>query len=65
MIQDNLFTALISLIILKGQVGSVVVPVTAPMVIESLAEQYRGKVVRTKSAIQDFLDKVLTQEAAA
>ena len=63
-IQDNLFTALISLIILKGQVGSVVVPVTAPMVIESLAEQYRGKVVRTKSAIQDFLDKVLTQEAA-
>jgi len=63
-IQDNLLTALISLIILKGQSGSVVVPVTAPMVIESLAEQYRGKVVRTKTAVQDFLDKVLTQAAA-
>ncbi|MDD4334007.1 MAG: mannose-1-phosphate guanyltransferase [Desulfotomaculaceae bacterium] len=63
-IQDNLLTALISLIILKSRSGSVVVPVTAPMVIESLAEQYRGKVVRTKTAIQDFLDKVLTQEAA-
>lgn len=63
-IQDNLLTALISLIILKGQSGSVVVPVTAPMVIESLAEQYRGKVVRTKTAVQDFLDKVLAQAAA-
>ncbi|MDD2553291.1 MAG: sugar phosphate nucleotidyltransferase, partial [Desulfotomaculaceae bacterium] len=63
-IQDNLLTVLISLIILKGQSGSVVVPVTAPMVIESLAEQYRGKVVRTKTAPQDFLDKVLTQESA-
>lgn len=63
-IQDNLLTVLISLIILKGQSGSVVVPVTAPRVIESLAEQYRGKVVRTKTALQDFLDKVLAQEAA-
>lgn len=62
-IQDNLLTVLISLIILKGQSGSVVVPVTAPRVIESLAEQYRGKVVRTKTALQDFLDKVLAQDA--
>lgn len=63
-IQDNLLTALISLVILKGQSGPVIVPVTAPMVIELLAEQYRGKVVRTKTALQDFLDKVLAQEAA-
>ncbi|MFX4262020.1 sugar phosphate nucleotidyltransferase [Pelotomaculum propionicicum] len=63
-IKDNLLTVLISLIILKGQSGPVVVPVTAPRVIESLAEQYRGKVVRTKTALQDFLDKVLAQEDA-
>ncbi|MFA4885598.1 MAG: nucleotidyltransferase, partial [Desulfotomaculaceae bacterium] len=62
-IQDNLLTALLSLIILKGQKGPVVVPVTAPMVIEALAERYQGKVVRTKTALQDFLDKVLAQEA--
>lgn len=62
-IQDNLLTALLSLIILKGQAGPVVVPVTAPMAIEALAERYRGKVVRTKTALQDFLDKVLVQEA--
>jgi mannose-1-phosphate guanylyltransferase/phosphomannomutase len=62
-IQDNLLTALLSLIILKGQKGPVVVPVTAPMVIEALAERYQGKVVRTKTALQDFLDKVLAQES--
>ncbi len=62
-IQDNLLTALLSLIILKGQKGPVVVPVTAPLVIEALAERYQGKVVRTKTALQDFLDKVLAQEA--
>jgi len=62
-IQDNLLTVLLSLIILKGQGGPVVVPVTAPMVIEALAERYQGKVVRTKTALQDFLDKVLAQEA--
>lgn len=59
-IQDDLLTALISLIILKGQGGSVIVPVTAPGTIEELAGRYRGKVIRTKTALQDFLDKVLT-----
>ncbi len=62
-IQDDLLTALLSLIILKGQDGgSVVVPVTAPMTIEALAERYQGKVVRTKTAVQDFLDNVLSRD---
>jgi len=61
-IQEDLLTALISLIILKEQKGPVVVPVTAPQAIEELAERYRGRVVRTKTAIQDFLDKILAQE---
>lgn len=61
-IQEDLLTALLSLIILKGEGGQVVVPVTAPRVIEAMAEQYRGRVVRTKTALQDFLDKVLAGE---
>jgi len=61
-IQEDLLTALISLIILKEQGGPVVVPVTAPQTIEMLAERYQGKVIRTKTAIQDFLDRILAQE---
>ena len=56
-IQDEMLTALLALIILKGQGGTVVVPVTAPRAIETLAERYRGRVVRTKTALQDFLEK--------
>lgn len=62
-VQEDLLIALISLIILKERGGTVVVPVTAPRAIETLAERYRGKVVRTKTAPQDFLDKVLTDAA--
>lgn len=58
-IQDEMLTALLALIILKGQGGTVVVPVTAPRAIETLAERYRGRVVRTKTALQDFLEKVM------
>lgn len=61
-IQDDLFTALLALIVLKGEIGPVVVPVTAPRAIESLAERYRGRVIRTKTALQDFLEKVLTRD---
>lgn len=61
-IQEEMLTALLSLIILKGQGGTVVVPVTAPRAIEALAERYRGRVVRTKTALQDFLDKVMAPE---
>lgn len=59
-IQEDLLTSLLSLIILKGKGGPVVVPVTAPGTIEELAGKYSGKVVRTKTALQDFLDQVLT-----
>jgi mannose-1-phosphate guanylyltransferase/phosphomannomutase len=61
-IQDDLFTALLALIVLKGETGPVVVPVTAPRAIENLAERYQGQVVRTKTARQDFLEKVLAQD---
>ncbi|OPX89668.1 MAG: D-glycero-alpha-D-manno-heptose 1-phosphate guanylyltransferase [Pelotomaculum sp. PtaB.Bin104] len=63
-IKDDLLVALISLIILKEQRGPVVVPVTAPQTIEALAARYQGKVVRTKTAIQDLFDKMLAQDEA-
>lgn len=62
-IEDDLLTALLALIVLKEESGPVVVPVTAPRAIETMAERYRGRVVRTKTARQDFLDKVLAQDA--
>ncbi|NHM28304.1 NTP transferase domain-containing protein [Desulfofundulus sp. TPOSR] len=61
-IQDNLLTALIALIILRARGGPVVVPVTAPRAIDTLAEKYRGQVVRTKTAVHDFVEKVLGQD---
>ncbi|OPZ75685.1 MAG: D-glycero-alpha-D-manno-heptose 1-phosphate guanylyltransferase [Firmicutes bacterium ADurb.Bin456] len=61
-IQDEMLTALLALIILKGQGGTVVVPVTAPKAIEAMAERYRGRVVRTKTALQDFLEKVMAPD---
>ncbi len=58
-IQDDLLTALFSLMILKEKGGPVVVPVTAPKVIEIMAQQYHSKVIRTKTSLQDFIDQVL------
>ena len=63
-IQDSLLTVLIALIILKARRGPVVVPVTAPRAVENLAERYQGRVVRTKTAVQDLLEKVLGQAEA-
>lgn len=64
LIQDNMLVVLAALIILKSQRGPVFVPVTAPRVVESLAMQYNGKVIRTKTAIQDLTEKVLGQDQA-
>lgn len=60
-IRDSLLTVLIALIILKARQGPVVVPVTAPRAVENLAQRYQGRVVRTKTAVQDLLEKVLGQ----
>ncbi len=62
-IQDDLLTALFSLIILKEHGGPVVVPVTAPRAIEMMAQQYHGKVIRTKTALNDFIDQVLVNSS--
>jgi mannose-1-phosphate guanylyltransferase/phosphomannomutase len=62
LVQEDLLTALIALLILKGRDGPVVVPVTAPRIIEKMAGRYNGRVIRTKTALPDFLDKVLSRE---
>jgi len=41
--------------------STLVVPIDAPSVLEELAERYKGKVVRTKSAIQTRMEKMLKQ----
>lgn len=61
-IQEDMLTALLALVVLKERGGPVVVPVTAPKVIDDLAERYNSKVVRTKTAIQDFIDQVIKQD---
>lgn len=62
-VQDDLYTVLISLILLKtNQPCTVVVPVTAPQVIEQLAVRYSGNVVRTKTSRQFFMEKVMEQK---
>jgi len=58
-IQDSLLTVLIALITLKAHHGPVIVPVTAPRVVENLAQHYNSQVVWSKTAVQDLSDKVL------
>ncbi|MEW6173956.1 MAG: sugar phosphate nucleotidyltransferase [Bacillota bacterium] len=62
-IQDDLFTAILALVALKQRGGPVVVPVTAPQVIDILAARYSAEVIRTKSARQDFWKRALSAEA--
>lgn len=61
-VDEELLTALISLIILREQAGPVVVPVTAPRAIDELAGRYQGQVVRTKTSQQDFINQLMEQQ---
>ncbi|MCX8128646.1 MAG: mannose-1-phosphate guanyltransferase [Clostridia bacterium] len=63
-IKDDLFISLTSLILFKSQESShVVVPITAPSVIEELAARYNGKVIRTKTSPQAIMEQMLTRNA--
>jgi mannose-1-phosphate guanylyltransferase/phosphomannomutase len=61
---DDMLMALYALVVLKDRGGTVVVPVTAPAVIEKMANRYNARVIRTKTAIQDFIEKVLAEESS-
>lgn len=59
-VKDDLFISLTSLISFKTNPEvKVVVPITAPSIIETLAEQYGGKVVRTKTSPQAVMEQML------
>ena len=59
-IAGDLYTALLSIISVKLNVASeIVVPVTATQVMEEIAEKYNTKVVRTKTAQQEHMSKLM------
>lgn len=59
-VEDDLFLALTSLITFKTFPKSkVVVPITAPSVIDIIAEKFDGKVVRTKTSPQAVMEQML------
>lgn len=59
-VRDDLFLSLTSLITFKSSPNSkVVVPITAPSIIETLAERFGGKVVRTKTSTQAVMEQML------
>ncbi|SFF97039.1 nucleotidyltransferase [Desulfotomaculum arcticum] len=61
-IQEDLLVALSALTVMHSRGGSVVVPVTAPRAIDILASKYDVRVVRTKTAVQDFYDKLIQED---
>ncbi|MBT9171671.1 MAG: UTP--glucose-1-phosphate uridylyltransferase [Syntrophomonadaceae bacterium] len=56
-VADELYTALTALLVFRSGAGSTVaVPVTAPHVIEQLADLYQGVVVRTKTEPRSLME---------
>lgn len=59
-IKDDLFLCLTSLITFKSSpYARVIVPITAPSIIEDLAKEYSGRVVRTKTSPQAVMEQML------
>ncbi|WP_089612235.1 sugar phosphate nucleotidyltransferase [Dehalobacterium formicoaceticum] len=59
-IQDDLYMVLVSLLVMKThQDATIVVPVTASQVIEDMAKKYQGKVIRTKTAKQFYMQQMI------
>ncbi|HEY9062087.1 MAG TPA: mannose-1-phosphate guanyltransferase [Pseudobacteroides sp.] len=59
-INDDLFLSLTSLIMFKNMANSkVVVPITAPSIIEAMAKKYNGNVLRTKTSPQAVMEQML------
>ncbi len=56
-ISEDLYLAIVTLILFKKYTGSTaVVPISASNVMERLAHEYNGKIVRTKTSIQDIMN---------
>ncbi|WP_347491329.1 sugar phosphate nucleotidyltransferase [Desulfoscipio sp. XC116] len=62
-VQDNLLVSLTALLVLHYKGEAVVVPVTAPRSVDLLADKFGARVVRTKTAVQDFYEKLVYQDS--
>ncbi|MDO9573355.1 MAG: nucleotidyltransferase, partial [Candidatus Contubernalis sp.] len=63
LIFGDYFTALISYMLFKGRGGGVVaVPVTVSQVIEKMAQDFNGKVLRTKTSPRHFMEQLHEQD---
>lgn len=64
LITDDMFIALISLLLFRKIQGrTVVVPLSASNAVEKLAGEYHGKVVRTKTSQRDIMGRLLDRDA--
>lgn len=62
-VTEDMFIALISVILFKSiEGGTVIVPLSASNVVERIAEENKGKVIRTKTSHQDIMGKILGTE---
>lgn len=62
-VSEDLFTALMSLLVLKSREGATVaVPVTASRIIEEMARRYRGRVVRTRANPRSVMEKAIEEK---
>ncbi|MCX7923524.1 MAG: mannose-1-phosphate guanyltransferase [Clostridia bacterium] len=59
-ITEDMFIALISIILFKSvNGGTVVVPISASSVVDKIADENKGRVVRTKTSLQDLMGKIM------
>ncbi|MFZ5639972.1 MAG: sugar phosphate nucleotidyltransferase, partial [Bacillota bacterium] len=59
-IKDDLLLGLMALLILRHSQGkTVAAPVTAPGILETMAQQYGGRVIRTRTSPQSFLQDAM------
>ncbi len=59
-VTEDMFIALISIILFKTmQDVTMVVPISASHVVEKIADENRGRVIRTKTSPQDIMGKIL------
>ncbi|MCR3921606.1 MAG: sugar phosphate nucleotidyltransferase [Firmicutes bacterium] len=65
-IADDLFMALISTIVFRSRIGgTMVVPVTAPAVIEQIASMYQGYVLRTKTSPRAIMEALTVEDTSS
>jgi len=61
-LEEDQLLALLALMVMRDRGEAVAVPVTAPRAVEKMAARYGAKVIRTKTALPDFYEKILALE---